>query len=168
MQEGDSSVRWIASKKVDKIAEGVWWALPREDVPITHDALLCEYVYGSIFFWKSRQIPLNHLSPTCRLRFYQLKVETLIAVKCSDIGVTLKKPVLAHRDARRWVSAAQPMGEGTIVGYDYGFLVYENLNSSGSRFKTYGESVVEVTRETFRKWENRLLKTARTTVRHPV
>lgn len=56
------------------------------------------------------------------------------------------------------------------MGYDYGLLVYEDLSYSGSRFKTYGEGVMKVTREAILKSVDRLteMATERSMVQQPV
>lgn len=121
-------------------------------------------------FERARQIPLTQWSPIWRARFHGLKAEMLLAVECSAIGVTLKKSSIQHPNAGRGVFAARPIGKGTVVGYYYGSLVYEDLSAAGSRLKTYGENIMKVTKATFSKWANRLPETAtdRNMVEHPV
>lgn len=83
-----------------------------------------------------------------------------LTVECCASAVTFKKSGIAHADAGRAVFAAQPMKKGSIVRYYYGSLVYDYFSSTGSRFKTYGESVMKVTRETYLGLTNQLLETA--------
>lgn len=64
------------------------------------------------------------------------------------------------------VFAALPVGKGEIVIYYYGLLVCEYLSFSGTHFKTFEESVVKVTIDTFMKWMSRIPETA--TDRHIV
>lgn len=45
----------------------------------------------------------------------------------------------------------------SIVGYYYGLLVYENLRSGASRLKTYGQSIMKITKKRLLKLANRLL-----------
>lgn len=64
---------------------------------------------------------------------------------------------------------AWPFVNGSIVRYYYGSFVYEDLISGGSRSETYDEGIMEVTKEMFLKWANRLpeMATARKMVPQP-
>lgn len=44
------------------------------------------------------------------------------------------------------------MGEASILKYDYVSLVYEDTSYGSLEVKTYGESIVKVTRKVFLKW----------------
>lgn len=63
-------------------------------------------------------------------------VEMLLAVKCSVIGVTLKKSGTLHRNYRREVFLAQPVGRGSNAGYYYDSPVYEDLSSVDCGYTT--------------------------------
>lgn len=78
---------------------------------------------------------------------HQMKVGMRLAVYCNAIGAARKKSDILHGDTGRGMFAALPVGKESIVGYYDGLLVYENLRYSGSRFKTYAESKIGVTRE---------------------
>lgn len=94
----------------------------------------------------------------------------LLAVEDSATGLTSKKLCILRHDARRKVPAARQLRRGVISGYYHGTLLYEDLGSAGSRFKTESESIMQTTRRTFLKWASSLPETAidRNMVWHPV
>lgn len=62
------------------------------------------------------------------------------------------------------------MNKARILRYYYDSFVYGHLGSGVSGFRTYGESIMRVTRDKFRTWTNRLPEMAmdRSVVYHPV
>lgn len=91
-------------------------------------------------------------------------------VGCRAIGLTLRKSGILHRDFGRGVFTERPVGKRIILGYQYGSPVYENRSSSWSRFNTYEESIMEVTRDKFPEWTSLRLETAmdKDMAQHPV
>lgn len=121
-----------------------------------------------LLFEKGRQVLFDRFSSTWRARYHHLRVNMLFAVDCSTVGVTLEKSGDAHPDAGRRMFAARLVGMGSIVGYCYGLLVYENLRSSRSRFERYVGCIIKLTRKTFLRWTNRFpeIATDRSMVHH--
>lgn len=70
--------------------------------------------------------------------------------------LTTKKSDVLHRISDRSTFAERLVGKRGIVGYYYGSSVYEDMSSDVLCFKTYGRSLVKVTRKTIQKWANRL------------
>lgn len=62
-------------------------------------------------------------------------VEMLLVVEGSAIGVALKTTGILHCDAAQGVLAAEYEGNGSIVGYYYSSLSYEDVSSGGSCMK---------------------------------
>lgn len=77
---------------------------------------------------------------------------------------------MCHRDDGRGVFGAWPVRMRSIKDYYYGSLVYGNLRSGGSQFKSYDNSIMNITKNTFLKWKNPppVLVTVRNKVQHPV
>lgn len=75
----------------------------------------------------------------------------LLIVKCSSIELALEKSSIFHPCAVQDSFAAQPVGNEGIVRYHYRLLIRENSNFGGFCFKTNGERIMTVTRETCMK-----------------
>lgn len=58
--------------------------------------------------------------------------------------------------ARLGVFAARPFERGAIVVYFYGSLVYENVTRLQQSGRVYGEHVMSVTAQTFKRLANKL------------
>lgn len=97
-------------------------------------------------------------------------MEMLPALKCSAIGIAMDTSSIAHVAVEQTVLVAQSVGRESTVGQFYGSVAYKDLSSSGSRFKTYVESIMSVSMETFLKWANSHPETAkgRETVQYSV
>lgn len=50
------------------------------------------------------------------------------------------------------VIIAKPFGRGSIGGYHYGLVLYEDLHWREQMRKTYSEYIMDVTRDSFKKW----------------
>lgn len=84
---------------------------------------------------------------------YGLKVETLVAVNCRTLGVTLRKVLINHPPAGSGILPARWFTKDDVVGYYYGALVYENMTKRQHTKKTSGESFMQVTQKMFCKWK---------------
>lgn len=108
------------------------------------------------WFAKRNHSTLNLWSSMQQTLFHQLNVEVFHAVEGSVIGIALIKSGNFLSDAGRRMFAVQPVDKRTVVGYYDGSIVYENLSFGRFFFKAYGERMMKVTEESFRKWVNRL------------
>lgn len=94
----------------------------------------------------------------------------LLAVQCSAIGVIQKKSNISHSDGGRGLFVVQPVGNGSIVGYFYCSVVFEDLVNGDFCVNTHDKRVTKMKGATFLKWEKRLQEwaTDREMVQHPL
>lgn len=124
-------------------------------------------------FERGCQITLKQWSSTWSTRSQLLKAEMLLVVQCCVVVPAREKSDILHSDAGRGVLAvfaSRPVRYGSITRYHFGPLVYDDLSFGYSRFKRYGESIVQATRELFLKLTIRPPETARgeNISQHPV
>lgn len=94
----------------------------------------------------------------------------LLVVEYITTEIALKKSGIMHSDGGREVFAARPLGKRNIVGFYYGTLLCKGFGFTASSFKSYGQTIMKATRQTFSKLGNRLQESAmdRNMVQHLV
>lgn len=88
------------------------------------------------------QVQLNQISSSWLRRLHQLRVEMLLLVTSSALGIATKKSGISHPVSVRRVSAASLMGKGSIMRCYCGLVLCEDLRFGGSHFNMYGESIM--------------------------
>lgn len=84
--------------------------------------------------------------------FYNMYTETLLPLDTSAPAKMVKKLAISHRDTSLDLLASRTIRIGDIVEYYYVSLLYAYRSKEQHETKVYGEGLLKVTAEMFRKW----------------
>ncbi|PXF46431.1 DNA adenine methyltransferase YhdJ [Gracilariopsis chorda] len=79
-------------------------------------------------------------------------MKSLLAMEAVQYGLGVGKSTIRHEKAGVGVFATRRIAAGEVVCYFYGTLVYHDLSNQKEVHKTYGEGVMGVTKDRFRKY----------------
>ncbi|PXF40303.1 hypothetical protein BWQ96_09986 [Gracilariopsis chorda] len=79
-------------------------------------------------------------------------MKSLLAMEAVQYGLRVGKSTIRHEKAGVGVFATRRIAAGEVVCYFYGTLVYHDLSNRKEVHKTYGEGVMGVKKDRFRKY----------------
>lgn len=79
-------------------------------------------------------------------------MNSLLAMEAVHYGLRINKSTIRHDNAGVGVFATRRIAVGEVVCYFYGTLVYHDLTNRKEVHKTYGDGVMGVTKDRFRKY----------------
>ena len=99
-----------------------------------------------------KHIPASMWKNIWRHRLETMDYKHLLSAECSAMGVLVQRSNIKHASAGLGVFADKNLGEGQLVGWYYGSLVYSDLSGLPQKYKTYSEGIMCVTVDDFEKW----------------
>ena len=99
-----------------------------------------------------RDTPLTSWPDKWVQRLNAVNVPALRAYECMNWNIRIKKSTIKHPHSGLGVFAKKGFKTGDIIGYYYGTLVYGDLDKAHRVRKRYGEGLMSVSSDEYRKW----------------
>lgn len=82
-----------------------------------------------------------------------MDLTTFLSEHCAGAGVTLKESLIQQQQADLGVFAVRRLGQGKVVGFYYGSMVYAHLCRRRNTSTTHGQRLMDGTRTSCRNEE---------------